>query len=368
MDIFIRTDNFVCSSLYFTNGFSAIMSYTLFIFLYTSNTCVVSLTLCNIFFHSVTFLFTSANILLYNPCMNYFILLQPATSLLLFYCMFIFPQMALASVIIAPIFLARYLVSTDRTKQTDMISLGLLVITSVFEPMQTLWFAIIVLVPVLFLIHFRARANAPAYVPAVFAPLPITAITATLLLVSPEWLAAVQSHMLDSINILLEPFKDVAIDAPNYESVEYLRDNGEKVARSMALITPAISYILISLSVFVADKSTPLLDANNMPIKREFKLPEMLVWGLIVGGFCILIDTEVTKYISYNTLIIFTLLYLYQGVQLVTQICDRFNLSRLFRTAIALFVLIEPMMLVTVAMMGLFSIWYKPKWLTQDKA
>ncbi len=294
--------------------------------------------------------------------MNYYILLFPTVSLFLFYLIFTFPQAALVSLFLSPVFLVRYLGAIDRTKQTDIAFLAIIGIATVFLPIQSLSYFLMILAPIVFLTIFREKYTQHSYIPTVFAPLPLAVTLAVLVILVPAWREAITAQMVATIDMVLNPFNDISIDAANYNSVVYLRENKADIANSLTNISPAIMFTLISIMVFIADKFSNILAANDETKFRDFRLPDNFIIPFIVGGFLILIDNDITKAIAYNIIIVYALLYFYQGLQLLFIMFDNFNLSRLIRLILYIFIFAEPILLMMIAIIGLFSIWYTPKW------
>ena len=76
------------------------------------------------------------------------------------------------------------------------------------------------------------------------------------------------------------------------------------------MIHAAISSVFV-LITYMCDRMKPVFKDNAFII-REFRLPDNLVWILILGGFLILAQNEGLKYVSYNVIALFALLYLYK--------------------------------------------------------
>lgn len=96
---------------------------------------------------------------------------------------------------------------------------------------------------------------------------------------------------------------------------------------------------------------------------REWRAPEHLVWGVIGGGFALLIPVltgaggEIGKVVGWNLLLLLVPVYFLQGLAVLLFLLQRYAVSPLIRAMIlAMVFLFNPMPLV-VASVGLFDIW-----------
>lgn len=135
------------------------------------------------------------------------------------------------------------------------------------------------------------------------------------------------------------------------------------VAKQFVYLMPSGLASVFILITYMTDRMKPLIKENALII-REYRIPDYFVWFLIAGGFLILTPYEPLKYVSYNVLIIFGMLYFFQGIQVINKIFERFQVSVFFRMMLLLFIFLYFTFFVAViTLIGLFSIWYKPKWL-----
>ena len=148
--------------------------------------------------------------------------------------------------------------------------------------------------------------------------------------------------------------------------LSYLSLNKELVARQTVYMFPAALSFVFILITYMSDRMKPLFKDNTIII-REYRLPDNLVWVLIIGGFLILAPQEGLKYASYNVLSIFGVLYFFQGLQVINKVFDKFQVSIFFRSFLILFIFLYFIVFASaVILIGIFSIWFKPKWLEKN--
>lgn len=152
---------------------------------------------------------------------------------------------------------------------------------------------------------------------------------------------------------------------PDYyaDMLSYLILNKEIVAKQTVYMVPAASSSVFVLIIYMCDRMKPIFKDNALII-REYRLPDNLVWVLILGGFLILAPNEALKYTSYNVLAVFALLYFFQGLQIVNKVFNKFQVSIFLRSMLLLFIFLYfTVFAAIIILIGIFSIWYKPKWL-----
>lgn len=291
--------------------------------------------------------------------------------------------------------LLAYFESKFRSKKSDIISVVFYILFTAFflvlpklnsviansgisinaANLQGYWmpvYVVIILIPVYFLYKNRQH-NSPMYIPvllAAFIPLTVTGLALLLL-------DGFRNYSINTIaNIIQVSVIDYITQIKNAagnqlpevygDILSYATLNKMQIAKQIVYLSPswiASSFILI---IYMADRFKPLIKDNAL-VLREFRIPDALVWVLIAGGFLILVPNEVVKFVSYNILIIFGILYFFQGMQITNRILDRFQVSFFFRMLLFMFIFIDFVMFaVIIIMIGLFSIWYKPKWLYQE--
>lgn len=88
-----------------------------------------------------------------------------------------------------------------------------------------------------------------------------------------------------------------------------------------------------------------------------WKSPDILVWGLIGAGSIMLFSSEMLKILGSNLLIIFMVIYFFQGIAVVSFFFEKKNVSRTVRTILYSFIIIHQLSLILIIGIGLFDVW-----------
>ena len=324
--------------------------------------------------------------------------LYPFLSFLTFYMIQIssktvFAVFGIFLYIAAGIALLAYLESTERTRKSDIISIiTYILFTAVFfllplsgsliaetgislksENLKMWWmpvYIITIFLPVLILYINRLK-NKPLYIPVILSAAVPALLAGALLVFFPavrnNAVAAVSDIIqINIIDTLVKMKETVQLPDDYADMLSYLSLNKELVARQTVYMFPAALSFVFILITYMSDRMKPLFKDNTIII-REYRLPDNLVWVLIIGGFLILAPQEGLKYASYNVLSIFGVLYFFQGLQVINKVFDKFQVSIFFRSFLILFIFLYFIVFASaVILIGIFSIWFKPKWLEKN--
>jgi len=89
----------------------------------------------------------------------------------------------------------------------------------------------------------------------------------------------------------------------------------------------------------------------------RYRNPDGMVWLLIAGGFALLVVEGYVTRITLNALIVILFLYFVQGLAVVTYFQRKLSLSRFLLPIFYFLMLLQPIMMVPVAAIGLFDLW-----------
>ena len=90
---------------------------------------------------------------------------------------------------------------------------------------------------------------------------------------------------------------------------------------------------------------------------RELRLPEPLVWILIVAGFALLVPNPIVTTPALNVLAVTTTLYFLQGLAVVLTIAARHPFGGIMRVFLWVMLLVQPYLAAIIAAIGIFDIW-----------
>jgi uncharacterized protein YybS (DUF2232 family) len=123
------------------------------------------------------------------------------------------------------------------------------------------------------------------------------------------------------------------------------------LATAMLLVIAGCNLVLV--------KKTTVKTAVNLAIGdfSTFKNPDILVWILIATGFSLLLPVPLITTPALNILLIITLLYLLQGMAIISALITKHSVSALLRIMLYAMLIIQPYLLALVAGIGLFDLW-----------
>lgn len=147
------------------------------------------------------------------------------------------------------------------------------------------------------------------------------------------------------------------------EQIQLIRDSVPQITRIFTGIFPALAFSGAVLTVWVnllagralfRIKETPFPDFGDL---SAWKAPERLVWLLIAAGVMTLLPAERVSATGMNLLIVCSLVYLFQGLAIVSFFFQKKRVPMILRWLFYGLLLIQQYMLVIVIALGLFDLW-----------
>ncbi|MDR3578528.1 MAG: YybS family protein [Oryzomonas sp.] len=90
---------------------------------------------------------------------------------------------------------------------------------------------------------------------------------------------------------------------------------------------------------------------------KELRLPEPLIWVLIVAGFALLAPDPIVTTPALNVLAVTTTLYFLQGLAVVLTLFARQTFAGIMRVFLWVMLLLQPYLAAIIAAIGIFDIW-----------
>jgi hypothetical protein len=90
---------------------------------------------------------------------------------------------------------------------------------------------------------------------------------------------------------------------------------------------------------------------------KDLRLPEPLVWVLIVTGFALLAPSRLVTAPALNVLVVTTTLYFLQGLAVVLSVITRQAFAGIMRVFLWVMLLLQPYLVAIIAAIGIFDIW-----------
>ncbi len=89
----------------------------------------------------------------------------------------------------------------------------------------------------------------------------------------------------------------------------------------------------------------------------RLRLPDHLVWGIIVPGFLLIPDVPLLRIISGNVLLVFATPYLFLGIALLLHMLEKYRLSPFLRALVFIIFAIQPILAALLWAAGFFDTW-----------
>ncbi len=273
-------------------------------------------------------------------------------SFLFFLTNFISPQIGFVLTFLSPVFLLNYLNSQDRTKKTDLISIGLLGLSVLISPLIPLYYVLIVIIPTYLVVSvYKERININF---VIFSALPLFILSIFIL-------TTFKSYTQELINMIATQLKQVTANiSPEFllsekgSKLQYIKNNYNTIAQAVVYLIPSLSFSFNALIAF----TTSRFYARKYKVKYiPYRTPEKLIAILIVGGFLIIFKNPASQLIATNTLIIFTALFFIQGFEVITLLFVKYRVSVFIKMILYVLIFSEPPVLILISLLGLADNW-----------
>lgn len=195
--------------------------------------------------------------------------------------------------------------------------------------------------------------------------------TASALTLSAFWAAAIPKltglsvHQLalkeisNQIALVNRIYAQLGVSGQELEQIRQLLDYGSKVLAQTYPAMISINLFLASgFSILLINKITKTVNQTAQPLFHSFKVPELLIWLLIISGFCLFFDAPAIKIPALNLLILMVMLYFLQGLAVMLTIASRQAFGGLIKLFMTILIVFVPMLAMPpVAALGIFDLW-----------
>lgn len=219
--------------------------------------------------------------------------------------------------------------------------------------------------PAILLAEGLRRASRPEAVVTGVAALLTLGGVAVLALASDQWarpLAAVSQH----VEALLADMEAFTLRMGlSGEGPPPLLGSVEKLRTFLLMAFPGLffagglltasGYVLLLRSLI---RRWPAQLGGLTPPPFRWELPEFLVWAFIGAGILYLTGLPWPQAVGLNVLIILLGLYFLQGLSIAAFLFQRFHLPRLLAAMSVMLLLFQPFLMLLVAGVGLFDVWF----------
>ena len=139
-------------------------------------------------------------------------------------------------------------------------------------------------------------------------------------------------------------------------AVELLRNNIPKVLPALlisAILT--IAWINLILGHWLLKKKNTEL--TTWPDYIEWKLPEPLVWLVIISGITVFLLPAPMRIIGLNVLIVCATVYFFQGLAIVASLLNKWSVPKLIRVLIYALIFVQTYGIIILSFLGLADVW-----------
>jgi uncharacterized protein YybS (DUF2232 family) len=113
-----------------------------------------------------------------------------------------------------------------------------------------------------------------------------------------------------------------------------------------------VNYLLVRFILIKLEKEGFLFKPLS-----SWHASDHLVWGFIFSGILLMLPVAETKILGGNLLIVFMLLYFFQGLALIADYFKKRGVKTFWQVVSYILLLVWPLLGVVVALFGLFDIW-----------
>jgi uncharacterized protein YybS (DUF2232 family) len=170
----------------------------------------------------------------------------------------------------------------------------------------------------------------------------------------------VSKYLNENAKLSLSMYKELGVEA---EDIEFISNSMDKILYVLVRILPsfliAFTLVIAWLNLLMA---RGLLRVKNIFFPdfgalNKWHSPESLVWCIIASGLCLILPVQSIKIFGMNILILMLVVYFFQGIAILSFYFEKKQVSRMFKICFYLFILMQQLFILLVAVMGLFDVW-----------
>ena len=168
----------------------------------------------------------------------------------------------------------------------------------------------------------------------------------------------IERDLHDAISIILQQYGASSSDK------QLIEETLQKMLPLLLRLLPgaALSSTLMAcwLNLLVARRYCRV---RNLPLPAwpewsQWKAPDIMVWIVIGSGILLLLPFGFLKIAGLNALMVAGVIYLFQGLAIVSYYFERWKLPRIFRAAVFAIILIQQFFTLGAMLLGLFDMWF----------
>jgi uncharacterized protein YybS (DUF2232 family) len=147
-------------------------------------------------------------------------------------------------------------------------------------------------------------------------------------------------------------------------AVEAFRDYLPKILPGLLVSgILAITWLNVALGNLLLQRRDRTL--SSWPEYNAWKLPETMVWLVILGGISVFLLPVPLSSMGLNLLIICLTVYFFQGLAIIANLMNRWSVPRLIRVLIYALIFIQTYGIIVLSFLGLVDVWVDIRKLNQ---
>jgi uncharacterized protein YybS (DUF2232 family) len=184
-------------------------------------------------------------------------------------------------------------------------------------------------------------------------------------------LEMVRAYVLENLTEAAEVYRRVGgEDAAGVDFQQYVKALGDmilKVYPSLLMIgTGFVVWLNVMMSRLLF-RATGVVSPLFGPLER-WQAPERLVWGVIAAGFSLFLPVGGVQSVAVNALIVLLAVYVFQGLSILIFFLIKYRIPLWVRVGIYSLILFQQILLLGLALAGLFDQWIDFRKLNAAKA
>jgi uncharacterized protein YybS (DUF2232 family) len=148
------------------------------------------------------------------------------------------------------------------------------------------------------------------------------------------------------------------------EQLHFLESSMEAIQQVLVGMMPALvigSTLMVTWTSLLAARR--LCQRYGLPFPdygalNRWKAPEPMVWGVIGSGVLLLVPAFVAKMVGLNGLVVFMVVYFFQGMAVVAFFFQKKQIPRLARMVLYGLILVQQLVMLAVIGVGFFDTWF----------
>ena len=148
------------------------------------------------------------------------------------------------------------------------------------------------------------------------------------------------------------------------ETLAQIKFAFDRVRDIIPIIFPSIILITVFFTVWVNILMADMLIKNKCPDfgiwqpYRTWKLPDQLVWLVIVSGVGLMLPMPQLNKICLNGILVSGTLYFFQGIAVLSSLLHRWVVPKAFKFFVFTLILIQAYGIILLAIAGLLDVWF----------